>query len=1068
MQQILDLGTTPNDGTGTKLRQGGQAINENFTELYSKGGLVANAFFTVAASDAPTTIKNRADYICDGTNDEVEIEAALTLGNVQLTEGTFDIATTIDIPSNKTLQGSGKQTIVTSTTMTGTYEPAQITTNTMFLNSGGSNIIIKDLQIQGTTTAFGFHLTNVGSGTWITGVPGIKFENVYFNDFESTSIKLIDCHNCIITGCEFLNCNQDAITLTRTSGELRTSHVLIKGNQFHGSLAAIFISYAQDIHIIGNQFTGQSEYHMQFDYPRRVVVDGNHCRYTNTIDGISANGEASSTDLVIINNYIEGSFQNGIFSAFVQHTTIANNVVVNCGEEGIWLEDSGGCSIHGNNVSDCGTSLDNTYSGILALNLHGGKITNNTVRRGIAANRHSYGLEVYGSASDYTLIADNDLYISGVTGGFLRGSSSGAFRIRNNIDNDGSWMGDAFFYTNDLTPAQITADQNNYNPSELIDAAVLRLDTDASRTLTGLAGGTDGRCMIIHNIGSNNLVFSEENASSTAANRFQFGVTLASDESLFMRYDGVTTRWRLISTTVDGSGLQNVVEDLTPQSGGVYDTNSFMLQLSKGADVASAGALPILQDGNSFNVTGTTTITSINTTGKAGTVIKLRFDDVLTLTHHATDLILPTGANIVTQAGDEAEFLEYAAGDFRCTGYLRADGTALAGSGTAPIPTTYTDLAALIAGQGSQILNYVYEVTDGSGFTGITSGIVWAKYLGTTVGTEADYTWEPRPSGGSSTTDKTGTTFVFTGDAFYNRVTPLTSGNIILDPAGAVAGTVLTAYFNGYIPLFLCKTKDVSIDVNDYNGTGDGLASIMYNGSDISIMITDRVMEEILTINLVASYAFESDVSDYTGNNDGVDTDITFVLGKVGNQASFNGATGGIVVPDSNDFSFTDGSDVPFLVTSWITFDSFTGLVYFMEKRDSGTNFEYIFNRNGNTLQMILYTAPSNFIQVTTSLSGLSSGVAYHFAFLYTGSGNKDGLFIYRNAVDVSDTKSLTGTYTGMSNKATDIYIGRRHDGTGVFNGDFDEFHVWKDRLFTISEIEKIYEFENDGNSILP
>lgn len=57
----------------------------------------------------------------------------------------------------------------------------------------------------------------------------------------------------------------------------------------------------------------------------------------------------------------------------------------------------------------------------------------------------------------------------------------------------------------------------------------------------------------------------------------------------------------------------------------------------------------------------------------------------------------------------------------------------------APIPSTYADLTALITAQGSQTTNYVYEVTDGSGFTGITSGIVWVKYLGTTVGTEADY-----------------------------------------------------------------------------------------------------------------------------------------------------------------------------------------------------------------------------------------------------------------------------------------------------------------------------------------
>lgn len=94
---------------------------------------------------------------------------------------------------------------------------------------------------------------------------------------------------------------------------------------------------------------------------------------------------------------------------------------------------------------------------------------------------------------------------------------------------------------------------------------------------------------------------------------------------------------------------------------------------SKGADVASANALTLGIDGNYFDITGTTAITSIGTLG-IGTVIKLHFDGILTLTNHATDLILPGGANITTAAGDEAEVVEYASGDWRCVSYQRYDG----------------------------------------------------------------------------------------------------------------------------------------------------------------------------------------------------------------------------------------------------------------------------------------------------------------------------------------------------------------------------------------------------------
>lgn len=98
----------------------------------------------------------------------------------------------------------------------------------------------------------------------------------------------------------------------------------------------------------------------------------------------------------------------------------------------------------------------------------------------------------------------------------------------------------------------------------------------------------------------------------------------------------------------------------------------------KGADIPSAETLEPGKDGNYFDVTGTTTITAIQATqSQPGTVIKLHFDGILTLTHHATNLILPGGANITTATGDEAEFLEYDTNKWRCTCYTKADGTAI-------------------------------------------------------------------------------------------------------------------------------------------------------------------------------------------------------------------------------------------------------------------------------------------------------------------------------------------------------------------------------------------------------
>jgi len=115
-------------------------------------------------------------------------------------------------------------------------------------------------------------------------------------------------------------------------------------------------------------------------------------------------------------------------------------------------------------------------------------------------------------------------------------------------------------------------------------------------------------------------------------------------------------------------------------TGGVKVSDYF--QLTKGADISSATSLTLGTDGNAFDVTGTTTITSIATQG-IGSHITLHFDGALTFTHHSTNLILPGAANITTAAGDIAVMYEYASADWRCVSYTKASGAAVVASGAA-------------------------------------------------------------------------------------------------------------------------------------------------------------------------------------------------------------------------------------------------------------------------------------------------------------------------------------------------------------------------------------------------
>jgi len=106
-------------------------------------------------------------------------------------------------------------------------------------------------------------------------------------------------------------------------------------------------------------------------------------------------------------------------------------------------------------------------------------------------------------------------------------------------------------------------------------------------------------------------------------------------------------------------------------------TFSNAVNTAKGADIASATTTDIgAATGNFVHITGTTTITGLGTAA-AGIIRAVRFAGALTLTHNATSLILPSGANITTAANDTALFVSEGSGNWRCLGYERASGSAL-------------------------------------------------------------------------------------------------------------------------------------------------------------------------------------------------------------------------------------------------------------------------------------------------------------------------------------------------------------------------------------------------------
>lgn len=109
--------------------------------------------------------------------------------------------------------------------------------------------------------------------------------------------------------------------------------------------------------------------------------------------------------------------------------------------------------------------------------------------------------------------------------------------------------------TSALSPAQITANQNNYNPLGLDTARVLRLSVDAARTITGLAAQPSGTRLTLLNVtggaGFDITLAHADTVNSTAANVFIcpgfVGYTLARGGGVDIWYDGTSSVWRVVA-----------------------------------------------------------------------------------------------------------------------------------------------------------------------------------------------------------------------------------------------------------------------------------------------------------------------------------------------------------------------------------------------------------------------------------------------------------------------------------------------------------------------------------------
>jgi hypothetical protein len=263
----------------------------------------------------------------------------------------------------------------------------------------------------------------------------------------------------------------------------------------------------------------------------------------------------------------------------------------------------------------------------------------------------------------------------------------------------------AEIYTDHATTKTLaeTFDENPATTTGLVwgyKGGLFRLDSTVTTVAAGTIALTDDATNYIEIDPSDGLV--KKNTTSFTSGRIPIRTVLTASGSQTTSTDKRAWFSQVAGATETTSGIVELATDAEFITGTATDrvvtpANAKILT-TKGGDLTSANPLVIDTDGSYFDVVGTTNFASM--TVAANRFFALQFDGILTMTHHATTLDLPSGADITTAAGDVAIFQSTGANTVQCISYTKVDGTSIV---NASIATDVTWAAAgdLVQGTGN-------------------------------------------------------------------------------------------------------------------------------------------------------------------------------------------------------------------------------------------------------------------------------------------------------------------------------------------------------------------------------
>jgi parallel beta-helix repeat protein len=451
------------------------------------------AGLVVAAHDSMDN--DNADFLCDGTDDQVQINEAIASlpeqgGSVYLREGNYVLSDSVTIDrSNVTLKGAGAGTMLTiKAGLNGTMDAVQVL--------DARKVTVSDLRVIGNSLSHaegvmrGVYLSNardcIVSMLFIEDLRYIGIEMHSSNDNLLKSNFIRDCvwdgirstnsHGNNLEGNNIWNCGEVGVRLiysdyNQVGGNMITDlgyHAIlldtsdlntINDNRALRSQADGIYLYASALNAVsGNQVLNSGNFGIRMsEDAHQNVVSGNSV----TASGLHGIVIDMSDHCSVIGNMVLESAWSGIAATEADHSVISGNKVQLSGYNGIYLSYSNFCTVSGNNIFrsykdgiNLSTSKDNVIAGntvssssqlahatyfgiILSTDSDRNLIDGNTIRRGTDTNRTFIGIYIWGTSCNNNVVINNDLYYSGAGGDYI---DDGAGTIYHNNRLTGGWV----------------------------------------------------------------------------------------------------------------------------------------------------------------------------------------------------------------------------------------------------------------------------------------------------------------------------------------------------------------------------------------------------------------------------------------------------------------------------------------------------------------------------------------------------------------------------------------------------------------------------------------------------